>query len=331
MQYGLRARWNTLNYTIKTRSLRCISRICLVRYLAIYLVTNWSAVACAEPSPEKQISDGLSQLGDQLFEGLLGDADAERQALEKVEISLKEERELGEVQLRQFLESLRAQRTVVEKRGKDVTYVSELLKEIRPLMQHAARYESISVYVAVVDGTDARSFPGGSIVCTRGMIEFAKSEAALVGVLAHELSHIDRGHQLDKLRRFKLAQDTFTSSNRSFAEWMTSGTAFVKMFAKPFQPSQEAEADLDAANWMFQAGYDPGEMAELFHRLHQRDPEQVVPLPGFLRSHPYHAERYEVVKQFAIRMQAAGNGDKLYVGRKNLRLRIPRSAKRFAE
>ena len=66
-----------------------------------------------------------------------------------------------------------------------------------------ARFE---VFWADSKETDARAFPGGSIVVMRGLVEFAQSEAALVGVLAHELSHIDHGHQLRQARAMKLAK-----------------------------------------------------------------------------------------------------------------------------
>ena len=39
--------------------------------------------------------------------------------------------------------------------------------------------------------------PGGTLIFFRGILDFAGSEAALVGVIGHELSHLDHGHQLN--------------------------------------------------------------------------------------------------------------------------------------
>jgi hypothetical protein len=54
-------------------------------------------------------------------------------------------------------------------------------------------------------------------------------------------------------------------------------------------------------------------------------------MPSFLRTHPYHAERYEAVKQLSSRLRAAHPDAELYVGRENLQKRIPRRMKQFPD
>ena len=198
-------------------------------------------------------------------------------------------------------------------------------------MRKTDRYRFIGVFVAESTTTDARAFPGGLIVCSTGLINFAQNEAALLGVLAHELSHIDRGHQLRSARNIKLAQDTFASGNVPIEKLVRSGRVLVKQFARPFHPEEETEADLDAARWVLERGYDPLEFAALFHRLHERDQATAVRMPSFLRTHPYHAERYVAIRDLSSRLKATPPNKRLYVGQKNLRKRIPRRDNRVPE
>jgi predicted Zn-dependent protease len=196
-------------------------------------------------------------------------------------------------------------------------------------MQNADRYPLIDIYVAESKTTDARSFPGGTILITTGFIEFAESEAALVGILAHELSHIDRQHQLRGPRSQKLAEETFASRQAGLAELMARGQLLAKELSRPFRPEQEVEADQDAVHWTFEAGYDPMEMARLFRQLDKRDGGNRLPMPGFLRSHPYPAERFADAKELCERLRAERPKQSLYVGRANIRKLVSRRERRF--
>ncbi len=162
------------------------------------------------------------------------------------------------------------------------------------------------------------------------MLEFAESEAAVVGILAHELSHIDRGHQLDGLRRQKLARETLASRRASLREFMSAGKLFTLQFMQPFHPEQETEADSDAVQWMAEAGYDPMELANFFLRMHQRKPNRNRSLPRFLQSHPYDIVRFEAVRK-AMGELAVDKRASLYVGKENLKKRIPKRERRFPE
>jgi predicted Zn-dependent protease len=266
---------------------------------------------------------------DQMFAEFFGETQSERQLVDEVAVSREVEKQIGDTSLHDLLDSLREQKIRVVDRGTDADYLTSLITEIHPLMRNAERYPAIRVYAAESKITDARAFPGGAIVCTTGLIDFARSEAALIGVLAHELSHIDRGHLLRSSRGVKLAQDASAVGNARAGAFARNGMLVAKQFARPFRSEDEAEADLDAANWMFALRYDPLEMAALFRRLDKRYPAHPVRMPSFLRTHPYHADRYEAVRQLSLRLQAGNPDTDLYVGRTNLQKRIPRRIKQF--
>jgi predicted Zn-dependent protease len=257
------------------------------------------------------------------------ETDADREAMERIPISVREERKIGGDALRGFLTSLKQRRVRATQRGRDARYVHDLLALVRPRMENANRYPTLCVYVAKTRDVDARAFPGGSIVVTTGLLDFAHSEAALVGILGHELSHIDHGHQLRTSRALKLAQQGW-SGFKTGQDMQTNIRAMASNFARPYRPEDEAVADGDGAEWAYDLGYDPREMAELFRRLEGIHP-QASSVPSFLRTHPYNAQRYAAINSHFESRARTETRRTLYVGVKNLQERVPRDERRFPE
>jgi predicted Zn-dependent protease len=146
----------------------------------------------------------------------------------------------------------------------------------------------------------------------------------LVGIVGHELSHLDRGHQLARVRRMKLAERTFSSGDRSLSpeEFFAAGTTVLRAWTRPFQPEDEVEADRDGATWAYRTGYDPREMARLFENLQRRQAADRIPLPDFLRSHPLPLDRHGAIMGLYQELQREQPSQDLYVGRENLRRRV---------
>lgn len=266
-----------------------------------------------------------------MFEQFLGAAPKEDRAeLDKIEIAAREETQIGERASREYLAELRRNGIKVITRGEDVEYLQKLIDQVRPKMENAVRYRTIRVYVADSSESDARSFPGGTLIFYRGLLDFAQNEAALVGVIGHELSHLDHGHQLYDAKRVKLMEKTFSGTNGfSPDQFFRSGAMLMRSFSKPFRPEDESEADDDGATWAYELGYDPREMAELFLRMHERDRGAKPGLPSFLQTHPYHLDRYKAVSERFNQLQADTPKDDLYIGTENLARRVPRSTKEF--
>jgi len=257
----------------------------------------------------------------------------DQEALSRIQVSIGEEKRLGKAAVQAYLASLKRQKIRVVSRGKDVDYLRQLAGTLRPMMRLHERYRSIEVYLAQSSRCDARSFPGGTLVFFRGLLESADNEAAVLGIVGHELSHLDRGHHLWRLRRIKLAEQTLSDGRAGFSpdRFFAAGTLFAGIFTRPFRPEYEEEADRDGARWAYQAGYDPREMAKLFLTLHQRYKGRAIPLPEFLRTHPPLEDRHRAIMNLYGRLQEAEPRDELYIGTKNLRRRVARCRQRFAE
>lgn len=234
---------------------------------------------------------------DSFFDQMFGQqTEEQKRALEQVEIAWQEEEQFGRQALDQFLADLQRRNIRVVSRGKEIERLRRLAALIRPQMQHADRYRSITVLVAETPDTDARCFPGGILVLFRGMLSAVPSEDALVAVIGHELSHIDHGHQLRYLKSMKLAQHPFSSgAPKDFRSMMNNTMLLTSIFARPFRPEDETEADLDGATWAYRAGYDPRELAKLFLIFEKRSGGKNELMPAFFRTHPYNHQRYEAV------------------------------------
>ena len=262
------------------------------------------------------------------FQRLFGEeTEEDRKKLEAIEISPKRERQYGAGAVRAYFDHLKRSGTRVVSRGKDVNYLRDLVETIRPLMSNPQRYPSIKVYLAKSPECEARVFPGGSLVMFEGMLETAENEAALVGMVGHELSHLDRGHLLADLRRVRLAEQTFSDGPgpQSPSEFFDAGTLLMRMWSRPFRPEHEAEADRDGARWAYLAGYDPREFAGLFLRARDRADHPRLALPWFLQSHPPLEERHQAVMAEYRELQQQNANAALYVGEENLRTRTARS------
>lgn len=305
----------------------------LVLILSVAAPCCWARPLPAVPPQPNAAEQGFPDF-QQMFERMFGqEREEDRKALAKIEVSVREERQMGETAVGSYLEYLKNRKIRVVSRGRDVDYLRGLVEKIRRLMTNSRRYPRIKVYVAQSSRCDARSFPGGTLVFFRGLLETAQNEAAVVGIVGHELAHLDRGHHLWRLRRIKLAEQTFSENNKTFSpeRFFTAGSLMMQIWSRPFRPELEAEADHDGARWAYAAGYDPRETAKLFLNLRDRGKDVQGFLPSLLRSHPAPEGRHKAILELYHKLQQEKPKKKLYIGKENLRRRVTRAQREFRE
>jgi predicted Zn-dependent protease len=158
----------------------------------------------------------------------------------------------------------------------------------------------------VVDRRDINAFalPGGPIFVNRGMLDAARSDGEVAGVIAHELSHVVLRHgtaQATKGQKFQLGAlagqiigsliGGRTGAVVAQGSQFGLGTYFLK-----YSREYEREADLLGAQIMARAGYDPREMANMFRTIERRSGSGG---PEWLSDHPSPANRYEAIQREA--------------------------------
>jgi predicted Zn-dependent protease len=217
-------------------------------------------------------------------------------ALDGVRLSPAEERALGRRARDAFLDRMARAGYPVDRDPARRAYLEAIVRRLAARMSHRDRYPAIDVTLVRADVPDGQSFPGGFLVFTTGLLD-EPDEATVAGVVAHELAHLDRGHQYQYARRGKLAESsvdprTFAAGPAGFDRAMTRGMAAMGVMMNPFRPEHEHQADCTAAAWMFLEGYDPAALSRFFERMNRRRRDRPAdPFWPLGRSHPYTLER----------------------------------------
>ena len=287
------------------------------------LVTCQKSPALAQSIP---LPFGDSANPAELFEKMFGeDSEADRAKLEKIDVSFSEEQKFGQQIVDSALATLNQSDIRVDRKGRDVEYLQSLVATLQPLMRNKQRYKSIQVLIARSPRIDARSYPGGTLIFFDGLLDAVPNEAALVGIVGHELSHLDRGHQLLPIKRVKLLEKSFSPAGNG-ANFPVPDTQMAKLWARPFRPEDERDADQDGVAWSFAAGYDPREMAKVFQKKGAKtSPSNEIPWSTFFRSHPYDQERHAaILKQYKQLQRESPSEGPLFLGHENLKKRFSR-------
>jgi len=169
-------------------------------------------------------------------------------------------------------------------------------------LQHSEfRYTFEPVNVREIN---AFALPGGPMFVNRGMIEAANSEGEVVGVMAHELSHVLLRHgtaQASKAGKYQMGQVAGAVLGAIIGGTVGSvvaqgtqfglGTAFLR-----FSREYEHQADILGAQLMARAGYDPRDMASMFRTIEKQGGSNG---PEWLSDHPNPGNRSEYIEKEA--------------------------------
>ena len=140
-----------------------------------------------------------------------------------------------------------------------------------------ARYPYAIKAVNAAD-INAFSLPGGPMYVNRGLVEAARSEAELAGVLAHEMAHVALRHGTHQASKAYLSQAGLgilggllgkNGNNTSQIVNAVGGLGLNALFLK-FSRDAEYQADRLGAEVMAAAGYNPVAMATLLRAPPQR-------------------------------------------------------------
>ncbi len=156
--------------------------------------------------------------------------------------------------------------------------------------------------VQVIDSPVVNAFaiPGGYVYLTRGILAYMNSEAAMVGILGHEIGHITARHSVQQISRAQLAGiglgvgSIVVPDVRPFGDLLQTGVGLL--FLK-FSRDDERESDTLGVRYSLAAGYDPTEMAAFFGVLDRMGERSGNDVPGWLSTHPDPEDREEHILQ----------------------------------
>lgn len=184
-------------------------------------------------------------------------------------------------------------------------YVSRVGQRLASSIPQQFQHPEFDYYFKIVNARDINAFalPGGPMYVNRGMIEAARTEGEMAGVMAHELSHVALRHgtaQASKAQKYGTAAGILgifgaVIGGPAGAAAQIAGQGVGVYFMK-FSREYETEADLLGAQIMARAGYDPRDLANMFKTLEQQSGSGGG---GFFSDHPSPANRYARINQEA--------------------------------
>ncbi len=176
-------------------------------------------------------------------------------------------------------------------------------------------------------GINAFALPGGNIYITKRMVDFARSEAEIAAVIAHEISHVDLRHCIERFQYELLVRRIVPSDVAAIANLPYS------LLNIAYSKQQEREADTDAMIIMAKTGYHPKYDLWLADRLGQLEQRHLTTPPAgltqematsvwqalqeYFQTHPSSPDRIREMVGVLQRNEGQWSGRKFYVGRSN--------------
>jgi Zn-dependent protease with chaperone function len=190
------------------------------------------------------------------------------------------------------------------------SYVADLGRRLANIIpneyQHAEfRYTFETVNVREIN---AFALPGGPMFVNRGMIEAANTEGEVVGVMAHELSHVLLRHgtaQATKATKYQIGSilgaigGAIIGGNAGAAVSQISQFGFSAAFTR-FSREYEKQADILGAQLMARANYDARDMASMFKTIEKQGGSGG---PEWLSDHPNPGNRADYITKEAAMLR----------------------------
>lgn len=225
-------------------------------------------------------------------------------------ISLDDEYALG----REFLRSVRRSSKTID----DPLLYDYLVNATHKLALHSELQDYRLAFI-IIDSPELNAFaaPGGIIGVNGGLFLNAATEGEFMSVMAHELAHVSQRHfarSVEDAQRRRIPElatllasiiilGTSNSDAGSAAIMAAQGRSIENQLR--FSRSNEAEADRVGIRTLYEAGYDPQQMPNMFERLVELN-RYGTRRPEFLLSHPVTESRIADTRGRAARYPARG-------------------------
>ncbi len=241
-------------------------------------------------SPEEQSLKSVVEVGGKIVR------DLSEVGSSGLTISPKEERELG----RKLFQKLKSHYRILPPNSRHS-------KRIKKIGQRLAKYflrKEIPLHFSAMENPMINAFaiPGGYIIATTGMLNFAKNESELAWVLGHEIAHIENRHSLLRLKLLLIKRKIpLLKRALKLTEILNS------LLQLSYSEQMELEADRRGLILVKKADYNPYAALNLLKRFesiakkrkstNERSPLSVAirvtikTLQAYLSTHPYPARR----------------------------------------
>ena len=166
----------------------------------------------------------------------------------------------------------------------------------------------------VINASDinAMALPAGPMYVNRGMIESARNEGEMAGVMAHEIVHVALRHATANATKQNSLGNQLGMLGMILGGAVLGGETGAQLGAMgaaawmtKYSRASETQADVLGAQIMATAGYDPRDLANMFKTIEGERKGGGV--PEWLSSHPDPGDRYTKINREAEMLNVSSN------------------------
>ncbi len=192
-------------------------------------------------------------------------------------------------------------------------YVQDVGRQLVNAIPREFQHPEFRYSFKIVNASDINAFalPGGPMYINRGMIEAAKNEGEMAGVMAHEISHVALRHATANASKQNNWENQLGTIGLILGGAVLGGQTGAQLggivaqaWQTKYSREYETQADILGAKIMANAGYDPRDLANMFRTIAQQGGNRG---PEFLSSHPNPENRYERIYNEARYLEVARN------------------------
>ena len=243
-----------------------------------------------EPAPQPPIITARNEKPLAVDEdpAMIGKRNLNKGLISKMSMSVEKEVALG----RQLAAEVDRQAKFV-----DDPLITEYVNRVaQNLVLHSDAKIPFTVKVIDSDEVNAFALPGGFFYVNKGLILAADNEAELVGVMAHEISHVIARHAVENQTKANLMQYGTLAGIillGGIPGMVLQNTAGFGMMAgfMHFSRNAEAEADKLGTEYLYASGYDPTALATMFEKLEAKNKKKPGTIAKIFMDHPAPSDR----------------------------------------
>ena len=182
----------------------------------------------------------------------------------------------------------------------------------------------------VVNASDINAFalPGGFVYVNRGILEQARNEGEVAGVLAHEISHVALRHGTHQASKAYLAQAGIGILGGILTGGKSGGAADIvnavgglglnALFLR-YSRDLETQADVRGSQILAASGYSPQDMVNFFLTIERVDPTKKA---NWLSDHPAPPDRIARIQREAQMLQVSATPTTNVAGLQSIQSRL---------
>jgi predicted Zn-dependent protease len=173
--------------------------------------------------------------------------------------------------------------------------ISRYVEEVGKRVLAKIREPEYEYHFKTVDDEMVNAFalPGGYVYVTRGLLASLNSEAALAGVIGHEIGHVIGHHSVRQMKK-QLGAALLTLGGLAVSEdvrqnagaWLTISTSLSQQILLGYGRDFEMESDQVGMVAAYEAGYDPDGIVSFLKSLRATEMLGGQSYHGFSATHP---------------------------------------------